>query len=233
MNTVVSTKIEPTVASDATCGAEMAIPRLPNRGGLRVLLAVVCLVTGFAAGPLHAASGNVWIAELVWAPQYCRDNADERSSEACNQAYGLVLRRLRPPGDRKCGGTLSDATIDSAVRFIVSRRWVQQMWRRDGGCSGKTDREYFDFISLMMDRIEVPQSLREAPRQPARTSGPQLERDLLDVNRGLRPDATVLHCGGTFLTQLDLCFDDDLNAATCPADRKRVCADRIDLRSAN
>lgn len=194
------------------------------------LLASVCAVSGLAVQPVHAADATSWIAEFVWAPQFCRDHANERSSEACNAAYGLLLRRLHPPGGRKCGGDLSDATLDSAARVISSPRWVKQMWRQDGSCSGKTDRAYFDFASLVIDKIEVPQELRDAPRQPAQISRSQLGSSVLSVNRALRPDAIVAHCGGTFLTQVDICFDDHLNASACPVEQKKVCGDRIDLR---
>lgn len=179
--------------------------------------------------PAHADDGKVWVAEYVWAPQFCRENAGERSSEACNAYYGLVLRRLRAPSGYKCEGDLSEATLDAATRVIVSPRWVKQMWRKDGRCSGRAADSYFDLVSLISHKIEIPQIFREAPARTVQLSRSQLEGKILSVNRALRAESVALHCSSARLMQIDLCFDDHLDATACPVKANKACGIQVEL----
>lgn len=211
-------------------GWTMSVRCRAVRAILCCLGAMLCLgaITAQAASDGSPGAGP-WIAEFVWAPQFCRDHANERNSEACNAAYGLVLRRLRAQTNKTCGGELDDAVVDAATRAVVSPRWVKEMWQHDGRCSGATAAKYFEVVTRVINAIEMPAGLREAASRPIPLAGGQIESALLALNRSLHPEDLMLHCDRTMLTQVDFCLAQDLKPSACPLKKAKACGERIDL----
>ncbi len=193
--------------------------------------AIGIVILAAASGAPAQTAVSDWVAEIVWVPQYCRDHANERIGDACVGQPGFALRRLRPMQQGACmSRSLSDADTDNATRVIASARWAQDMWRRDGACSGLRPAEYFDFAGRLGRRLDMS-SLASLAGSAGSVDRSVFEREILRDQNSPDSSSLVLRCDGTALTQIEVCVNAELDPVACERVKPRtLCRGAIELR---
>lgn len=209
---------------------------------LRIAALALALLIG-ACGPsstqgtatTHAAPFDYWVLALSWSPEYCGSDAARPDSRQCAQPREFIVHGLWPQYERgyphSCPtqARVGEHTIEALREWMPDRGLVIHQWRKHGSCSGLSTEAYFAQVQRAAQRIVVPRAaLRAASAQD--TAPGVLEQAFIDANPGLRADALVLDCRKSYLREVRICLDLNLEPRACGPDLRERCGKRLRVR---
>jgi len=208
---------------------------------MRKWLARLLLILGAAApaacsagAPAAPAPFDYWVLALSWSPQYCASNGSPNEPQ-CTRDYNFVVHGLWPQYEtgypRDCGRVraVPDEWIERMLPLMPSERLIDHEWRKHGACSGLDVQEYFQQTERARRRVAIPKAY-EAPAQPIRTGVREIERQFVDANPGLTPEAIALSCSGRWLSEARICLDHEFGFRACGTDVRDRCRGEVMIR---
>ena len=159
--------------------------------------------------------------KIVWSPEHCK-RTDQDELQCVEEHYfvnhGLAIVYA---GDEKPSGECKDwrmltTDTDRWLWVIPNRAQIRRLWQKQGACSGMEREAYFAQVDRAGRRIELPQEFSGVDRPLKLTTG-DLRRAFAAANAELPEDGMVLHCRAGYLSELEICFDADMQFQQCDA----------------
>jgi len=236
----------PTMSSDGTSASKMMVqrPSAPLRVVLSILLVGVLTAPAYAKHKKKphktptpvAGAFDYYVMSLSWSPEHCAEPAGSGDALQCNSArkFGFVLHGLWPQFEKgfpqSCSKVpLSDATRDSMLDIMPSKKLVQHEWEKHGTCSGLTPDAYFAGARTAFTSVKIP-ALFQDPPNAFSTTVSKVEQGFSDANPAFHSDGIAVLCAGKFLQEVRVCLDKDLHPRACGHDVKDHCKKGITVR---
>lgn len=210
------------------------------RNLLRALTVAVMLTGGLACATAVRAEGQAgqfdyYALALSWSPTYCEGAGRNDNSPQCNGArpFAFVVHGLWPQYNRgwpqDCRTQerpwVSDATINSMMDIMPSRKLVIHEYKKHGTCSGLSPDAYFTLARRLFTQITIPERFRQL-REPVVVSPDEVEAEFLKANPALKPEMVSIACHGRNLTELRICFGRDEKLQPCGVNetQRKLCS---------
>jgi len=201
-----------------------------------VLLAGVVLA---AAAQHHQAPStpgkfDYYLLSLSWSPQYCSDMGDDPDDAQCapGRRYGFVVHGLWPQSQdgnnpRACSPApkLDPQIAKSMLDIMPSEQLILHEWGSHGTCSGLQPAGFFKRTREAYQRLKIPGKY-QSPSSMLTVPVKQFRQSLIAANPGLKPEDFAIYCDETFLREVRVCLDKELNFRACGARVHDAC--RID-----
>jgi ribonuclease T2 len=183
-----------------------------------------CAAIGALSLAAQAADFSYYVLGLAYAPETCRHGATNDRRVCGPGGPGFMTGGLTAHTDNgqalaSCppGRPLPPDLVRSMLSYIPSEALIQQVWAKQGACTGLSPSDYFAAMRQLRDSVAIPQQLQFVSRtlgfMPA-----QLEDEFVRANPGLPRDGVRTACyadGG--LQEMRICFDKKLAARSCGA----------------
>jgi ribonuclease T2 len=162
-----------------------------------------------------------YLLTLSWAPDFC-DQTKSKDPAECGvgRKIGFVVHGLWPQdengrGPENCGGSpVSDAIVQSMLRYIPTESLIQHEWKTHGTCSGLEVSKYFAAVRQARDSINIPgqfQSMTGSQTlQPS-----EIESAFASANPSLPKAAFRTSCKANELQEVRICLSKDLSGRAC------------------
>jgi len=171
-----------------------------------------------------AGDFSYYLLVLSYAPDFCdqpQGNKDPRECGAGRQ-LGFVVHGLWPQGDTSrgpefCGGSspVSQAIVQSMLRYIPTESLIQHEWTAHGTCSGLGAGDYFAILRKARDFVKLPPDLDQSARRQ-QFSPSQIESKFAAANPALPRAAFHTSCyRDGELEEIRICFNKDLSPRAC------------------
>lgn len=200
------------------------------------LVRAAALLCGALLPTLAAAqpSFDYWMLALSWSPQYC-ESRQQPDEPQCRREFHFVVHGLWPQYERgfprACAkvAPVPQPLVERLLPLMPSPKLIEHEWRQHGSCSGMGVQEYFLQTERARRRIAIP-PVYEAPRRLLVTSVGEIERQFIDINPGITPEALALSCSGRWLSEVRVCLDKDFNFRACGEDVRDRCRKEVAIR---
>jgi len=197
------------------------------------MLALFCglapIPTAFARGQDSTAGVfDYYILALSWSPAYCELKPDDRS-QCGHRRYAFIVHGLWPQyraggyPERCAAPPPPRAVVHRALAFMPSEALIRHEWRRHGGCSGLSPRDYFLATEQAFSAVNIPSLFRAEPI-PQHLTAQAIVRAFVASNPGLTPQRVALQCRGPELEEVRICLSrSDLSPVDCGRGVKTHC----------
>lgn len=178
---------------------------------------------------------DFYVLSLSWSPTFCGSEAGQRSRQQCgiNSRSEFVVHGLWPQYNRGFPSNCSAVTrsiprnaMDKAAAIFPDEGLARYQWTKHGTCSGQGPSEYFDDVASARSKVVIPARFAR-PNVELDTSPQEIEREFVNINRGLRSDMMSIQCRRQMLTEVRICFSKDLREfVSCPEVNRSACRTR-------
>jgi ribonuclease T2 len=161
---------------------------------------------------------------LSYAPDFCAQPQVKKDARECGTGRhtGFVVHGFWPQGEstrgpEKCGPArpVSQAIVQSMLRYIPTESLIQHEWASHGTCSGLAVDDYFAAVRKARDAVSVPAQF-DQPSQQMQVRPSEVESSFAAANAGFPKDAFRTSCyRGGELQEVRICFDKDLSPRAC------------------
>jgi ribonuclease T2 len=190
--------------------------------------------TTTSASTRHAparASFDYWVLALSWSPEFCASSEARPNSRQCSQPREFIVHGLWPQYERgypaSCDtqARVSARTADGLAELVPDRGLVSHQWKKHGSCSGMTPDAYFEALEHAGRSVVIPSAaLAAASDRPVKRQ--DLEREFIEANPRLTPDAITFECRGNYLREVRICLDLALEPRRCGRDVHEGCGSK-------
>lgn len=202
------------------------------------LTSIFALILAFAAPAAVLADDlagdfDFFVLSLSWSPTYCTIEGSPDEAQCGVERHGFIVHGLWPQYERGfpeyCRSTMDDrvpnATIRSIFDIMPSPGLIRFQWRKHGICTGLPQNAYFDLVRQAYEKISVPQSLTNPPRD-MRLDPAAIETAFLDANPGLAARGIAVTCKQQHLADVRICLTRDLEFRDCREVDRGACRSR-------
>src|SRR5262249_52413553 len=135
---------------------------------------LLAMISGFAAARSKrkkqtgaAPDFSYYLLVLSYAPDFCDQPQGNKDPRECGSGrhIGFVVHGLWPQGEtsrgpENCGGRpVSNAIVQSMLKYIPTEGLIQHEWSAHGTCSGLSVADYFAAVRKARDSVTVPADL--------------------------------------------------------------------------
>jgi ribonuclease T2 len=183
---------------------------------------------------------DYYLLSLSWSPQYCTDMGDDTEDAQCapGRRYGFLVHGLWPQnqvGDspRTCSPAprLDPQTANSIRDVMPSEQLILHEWGSHGTCSGLPPGEFFKLTRAAFQKLQIPARYR-GPNANLIVPVQQFRQSLVDANPGLKLADFAIYCDDTYLREVRVCLDKNLNFRACGTRVHDACRiDALTLRA--
>ena len=181
-----------------------------------------CAAVGALTLAAQAADYSFYVLGLAYTPESCA-HGWTKAARACGPgAPAFVVAGLTAHTDKgealgNCppGRPLPADAIRGMLTYIPTEPLLQQVWMKQGACTGLSPANYFGAVRRLRDSVSIPQRFQSVPRQIAVVPA-QVEEEFNRANPGLPRDGIRTACysdGG--LQEVRFCFDKNFVAKSC------------------
>jgi ribonuclease T2 len=181
------------------------------------------------------SSFSYYMLVLSYAPDFCNEPGGRKDARECGpgRKLGFVVHGLWPQGEtsrgpENCGSAspVSQATVQTMLRYIPTESLIQHEWTAHGTCSGLSAADYFAAIRKARDAVKIPGDL-DQPSQSVEFRPADIESKLASANPSYPKTAFRTSCyRDNELQEVRVCLTKDLvpracgpSAGECPAGR--------------
>jgi len=196
------------------------------------LCALLCSLSASAGGT--PGQFDYWVLSLSWSPEFCVSNFGD---EECRQPRDFVVHGLTPRNEvgrspSSCGDRerISKDLLVRMLPLMASEARIQREWNVHGSCSGADQQTYFELIERARRKLEIP-DVYEAPEKRIVSSHDEVLRTFRSTNPDFANEDFALNCRGSWLQEVQVCFDRDLNPRACAANVENDCGSKLLMRS--
>ena len=184
--------------------------------------------------PTAPGKFDFYLLSLSWSPQYCTDMGDDPQDPQCapGRRYGFVVHGLWPQNQdgnnpRTCSPAprLEPQTANSMLDVMPSEQLIAHEWGSHGTCSGLPPEDFFKLTRAAFQKVKIPAKY-QGPKANVTVPVKLFQQLLLDSNPGLKPEDFAMYCDDTYLREVRVCFDKNLNFRACGTHVRDAC--RID-----
>jgi ribonuclease T2 len=208
--------------------------------------AALCLLLSLAPSAFakhhhrHKDSGagqfDYYLLSLSWAPNYCAEHPNDRSSECrIGGHHTFVLHGLWPqassgPPPMSCSNASPVAadTVDHMLNFMPTRSLIQHEWQKHGTCTGLSAQDYFAQAESAYTHVQVPQQYRSL-NQERQVDVSEVEKSFAEANSA-PPEAFRVSCYAGELVSLEVCVDKNLQHRSCTESVHECPVHQVDMR---
>jgi len=164
---------------------------------------------------------DYYLLSLSWAPNYCAEHPNDRSSECrIGGHHTFVLHGLWPqsvsgPPPMSCSpaSPVATATVEHMLNYMPSRGLIQHEWEKHGTCTGLSVQDYFAQAEQAYTHVQVPPQYQNLGREQ-QFSVSDLEKSFAEANHA-PPQAIRVSCHAGELVSLEVCVDKNLQYRSC------------------
>jgi len=174
--------------------------------------------------PSEIADFSYYLLVLSYAPDFCDQPQGKKDFRECGAGrhVGFVVHGLWPQGEtsrgpERCGGAspVSDAIVQSMLKYFPTESLIQHEWSAHGTCTGLSAAEYFALVRKARDTVAVPPDLTQATRS-IEISPPQIEEKFHASNPSFPRGAFRTSCyRDGELNEVRICLNKDLVPRSC------------------
>jgi ribonuclease T2 len=168
------------------------------------LILLAALMAAFAAArPAHAEQHASRLITLVWWPDYCHLNRNDRYCDGTS-FRGFVLAGVRDDPESLCRtGETNTLVIDPAwLKFMPDARFINQQWVKSGICSGISPGDYFDGLERIYRGVQIP-TWFILPNEHFEATTSEVKRAFSAANH-LKDTNIAVHCERRFLSAVTI-----------------------------
>ena len=183
-----------------------------------------------------AGQFDYYLLSLSWAPNYCAEHPNDRSSECrIGGHHTFVLHGLWPqasngPPPMSCSNASPVAadTVDHMLNFMPTRSLIQHEWQKHGTCTGLSAQDYFAQAENAYTHVQVPQQYRSL-NQGQQFDVSEVEKSFAEANSAPR-EAFRVSCYAGELVRLEVCVDKNLQYRSCTESVHECPVHQVDMR---
>jgi ribonuclease T2 len=184
--------------------------------------------------PTAPGKFDYYLLSLSWSPQYCTDMGDDPQDPQCapGRRYGFVVHGLWPQNQdgnnpRTCSPAprMDPQTANSMLDVMPSEQLIVHEWGSHGTCSGLAPGDFFKLTRAAFEKLKIPAKYQR-PGANLTVPVPQFRQLLVQANPGLTPEDFAIYCDDTYLREVRVCLDKNLNFRACGTRVRDAC--RID-----
>jgi ribonuclease T2 len=182
---------------------------------------------------------DFWVLTLSWFPQYCETHLSEDRCRlhTINDDTGFVVLGLAPQNEHgdspsRCARlTRVDRPImERLLPIMGDPKQIEHEWNHHGNCSGLDQTGYFDLVERAHRQLEIPSAFRSAKDNGVTTRSALLQA-FHETNPQFPQESFALRCAGSYLREVNVCYDTAMSPRACAGDVANNCDDKIKLRA--
>ncbi|MGE4093755.1 MAG: ribonuclease T(2) [Candidatus Binatia bacterium] len=173
---------------------------------------------------------DYYVLSLSWSPEFCAGSPHERVSAQCKgeRKFGFVVHGLWPqyehgyPEFCRSRSRIDRHIIQQLLPIMPNEGLIRYQWKKHGSCSGLTTRQYAEKIEDAFALVTIPSQYKN-PIQSITVNVRDLKHNFVAVNRHFTEQSFAVTCKGTFLREVRVCLDKELNPRQCGSEIRDAC----------